>query len=64
MAEAVMARFDALAFDDLTAYDHAWTLDEIRADTTFDELRYFDYRGYHERSQRRAAEHGGDGSAS
>jgi hypothetical protein len=51
MAEAVMSRFDALAFDDFTSYAHAWTLDEIRADATFDGLRYFDYLGHHERSR-------------
>lgn len=41
MAEALLSRFDALAFDDFTAYAHAWTLDEIRADARVTGLRFF-----------------------
>ena len=36
-----------VAFDDYT--DHAWSLQEIMAGSTFDGLRFFDFKKYHDR---------------
>lgn len=42
-AEAVLSRFDGLAFDDYTSREHGWTLAEIRNGAAHDGLRFFDY---------------------
>lgn len=50
MAALLLAQ-GGVAFDDYT--EHPWTLQEIESGATVDGLRFFDFRGHHERSRGR-----------
>jgi len=41
LAGLLLAKFGGAAIDEYVAYDHAWSLDEIQADTVIDGHRFF-----------------------
>jgi hypothetical protein len=43
LAELLLGAFGGFAFDDFLAYQHAWSLAEIREDHLVDGMHFFDY---------------------
>jgi len=55
IVDTILRRFEGFAFDDFISYSHAWTLIEIESNKKIDGLRFFDYKGYHEKNKKRDA---------
>ncbi|WP_431477704.1 hypothetical protein [Massilia eburnea] len=51
IARCLLQSYSGYAFDDFLSYSHAWTLQEIEENASFNGLYFFDYEGHYRLSR-------------